>query len=182
VKFTETELPGVVLVEPTVFGDSRGFFFEVHHAEKYKAAGIERTFVQSNHSRSCKRTLRGLHIQVEHSQGKLVRAIRGSIWDVAVDVRRGSAHFGKWVGFELSEDNNRLLWVPEGFAHGFVVTSESADVLYQCTDMYHPEHERVIAWNDAELSIPWPVVDPVLSARDAKGMTLAAFRGLAESK
>ena len=174
-KFTQTELPGVVLVDPTVFGDARGFFFEVHHAEKYKAAGIDRTFVQSNHSRSAKGTLRGLHIQVEHSQGKLVRAIRGSIWDVAVDVRRDSPHFGKWVAFELSEDNHRLLWVPEGFAHGFVVTSESADVLYSCTDLYHPEHERVIAWNDAELALPWPVVDPMLSARDAQGMSLAAF-------
>ncbi len=175
-KFVETSLPGVMVVEPTVFGDARGFFFEVHHAEKYAAAGIDRAFVQSNHSRSSKGTLRGLHIQVEHAQGKLVRVIRGTIWDVAVDVRKGSSHFGRSVAVELSEENQKLLWVPEGFAHGFVVTSESADVLYSCTDLYHPEHERVLAWNDPELGIPWPVKDPMLSARDTKGSPLSSFR------
>ncbi|MFO0679520.1 MAG: dTDP-4-dehydrorhamnose 3,5-epimerase [Polyangiaceae bacterium] len=175
-KFVETSLPGVLVVEPTVFGDSRGFFFEVHHAGKFAAAGVERTFVQSNHSRSAKGILRGLHIQTRNVQGKLVRVVRGSVWDVAVDVRPDSPHFGRWFGTELSEDDKRALWVPEGFAHGFVVTSEVADVVYMCTDLYSPEHERVLAWNDPTVGIAWPVSDPKLNARDAAGLPLDAFR------
>ncbi len=166
-KVTQTELPGVLLLEPPRFGDDRGFFMEVFHARKYAEAGITGPFVQDNFSRSVKGTLRGLHFQEPHPQGKLVQVLAGAVFDVAVDIRRGSPHFGRWVGVELSADNRRQLWVPPGFAHGFCVLSERADFHYKCTDFYQPASERGIAWNDPDLGIAWPVTAPLLSAKDA---------------
>ncbi|MGB3543392.1 dTDP-4-dehydrorhamnose 3,5-epimerase [Rubrivirga sp.] len=162
----ETSLPDALVIEPRVFGDERGFFLERYHADRYAAAGIPATFVQDNHSRSPRGILRGLHFQKEHPQGKLVEVARGQIWDVIVDVRLGSPAFGQWEGVELSEDNHRQLWVPPGFAHGFCVTSDVADVFYKCTDVYRPDDEGGIAWDDPDLGIEWPVADPVLSAKD----------------
>jgi dTDP-4-dehydrorhamnose 3,5-epimerase len=176
VKFQNTPLKDVVLIEPRVFGDDRGFFLETWQAEKFSAAGIDATFVQDNHSRSTKWTLRGLHFQVEHTQGKLVRVTAGSVFDVMVDLRRSSPSFGKWWGIELTAENHRMLWVPKGLAHGILVTSESADFLYKCTDLYSPAHERTLAWNDSALAIDWPLpkgLSPKLSAKDASGMTFA---------
>jgi dTDP-4-dehydrorhamnose 3,5-epimerase len=173
-KFQNTPIQDVVLIEPQVFGDDRGFFLETWQAEKFSAAGIDATFVQDNHSRSAKWTLRGLHFQVEHTQGKLVRVVAGSVFDVVVDLRRSSPSFGKWWGVELSAENHRLLWVPEGLAHGILVTSESADFLYKCTDFYSPTHERTLAWNEPALAIDWPLprgLSPRLSSKDAQGMT-----------
>lgn len=169
-----TTIPDVLVLEPRVFGDSRGFFFESHNDERFKEeTGVEARFVQDNHSRSARGVLRGLHYQIEQPQGKLLRVVRGAIYDVAVDIRRSSPTFGKWVGVELSEDNNRQMWVPAGFAHGFLVTSETADVLYKTTDYYAPIHERCIAWNDATVGIDWPNgVSPSLSAKDAQGLPL----------
>ena len=164
--FLETELPGVILIEPVVHRDARGFFLESWHARKFAEAGIDATFVQDNHSLSGYGTLRGLHMQLRYPQGKLVRCTEGGIWDVAVDVRRGSPHFGKHVGVVLSSENMSELWVPGGFAHGFLVLSEMAQVQYKCTDFYHPEDELAIAWNDPELAVPWPISDVVLSDRD----------------
>ena len=162
-----TRLPEVVIVEPEFFGDSRGYFFEVFHSEKYAAAGLPKHFLQDNQSRSHKGTLRGLHYQLPpHAQGKLVQALTGRILDVAVDIRRSSPTFKQWVGVELSDDNKRLLWVPAGFAHGFLVLSESADVAYKCTSTYAPDFERNILWNDRELNIDWKITQPELSARD----------------
>lgn len=167
-KVTETELPGVLIVEPRVFGDERGFFMETFHAKKYEDVGIHGPFVQDNFSRSAKGILRGLHFQEPNAQGKLVQVLAGEVFDVAVDIRRGSPTFGKWVGVELSARNRRQLWVPAGFAHGFYVLSESADFHYKCTALYSPETERSIAWNDPELAIAWPLSgQPVLSAKDA---------------
>lgn len=168
---TELALPGVFLIEPRVFGDDRGFFYEsFNHAQFEKAIGTQVSFVQDNHSRSARHVLRGLHYQIQQPQGKLVRVVQGEVFDVAVDLRRDSPTFGRWVGEILSEQNKRQLWVPEGFAHGFVVLSESADFLYKTTDYYAPEHERCIIWNDPELGIEWPMeAEPVLSAKDAKG-------------
>ncbi|WNG36024.1 dTDP-4-dehydrorhamnose 3,5-epimerase [Archangium minus] len=163
----KTELPGVLILEPKRFGDDRGFFMEMFHAKRYAEAGIPGPFVQDNFSRSVKGTLRGLHFQEPNAQGKLVQVLAGAVYDVAVDVRRGSPTFGKWVGVELSADNRRQLWVPEGFAHGFCVISESADFHYKCTDVYTPAAERGIAWNDPDLGIPWPVTSPLLSPKDA---------------
>jgi dTDP-4-dehydrorhamnose 3,5-epimerase len=174
VKFQNTPLKDVVLIEPQVFGDDRGFFLETWQAEKFAAAGIDATFVQDNHSRSTKWTLRGLHFQTEHTQGKLVRVTAGSVFDVMVDLRRSSPSFGKWWGIELTAENHRMLWVPKGLAHGILVTSESADFLYKCTDLYSPAHERTLAWNDSALAIDWPLpkgLSPKLSAKDASGMT-----------
>jgi dTDP-4-dehydrorhamnose 3,5-epimerase len=162
-----TELPGVVLIQPRVFGDPRGFFLETYHADRYAAAGIDLPFVQDNWSRSVRGTLRGLHFQEPHPQGKLVQVVSGAVFDVAVDVRRGSPTFGRWVGFELSAENKWQLWVPPGFAHGFVVTSDVADFFYKCTGLYRPEAEQAIVWNDPDLDIRWPVADPLLSAKDA---------------
>jgi dTDP-4-dehydrorhamnose 3,5-epimerase len=173
VKVTPTELPGVLLVEPRVFGDARGFFLETFHAERYAGAGIVGPFVQDNLSRSVKHTLRGLHFQEPQPQGKLVHVLRGAVWDVAVDVRNGSPHFGAWVGLELSEDNRRQLWIPPGFAHGFCVLSDSADFFYKCTDFYAPESERCVRWNDPAIGIRWPVRSPRLSAKDAVAPALA---------
>ena len=172
--FAETELPGVILVEPDVHGDDRGFLLETYHAEKYAAGGISATFVQDNHSRSRQGILRGLHLQPTFPQGKLVRVVEGEVYDVAVDVRRGSPHFGKHVAVSLSAGNFAQLYVPPGFAHGFLVTSEVAQFEYKCTDLYHPEDELSIAWNDPELAIPWPIAAPSLAAKDAQATTLAA--------
>jgi dTDP-4-dehydrorhamnose 3,5-epimerase len=162
-----TPLPGVLLIEPRVFGDDRGFFLETFHSERYRSAGVPLPFVQDNWSRSAKGTLRGLHFQEPRAQGKLVQVCRGAVFDVAADVRRGSPTFGKWFGCELSEENKRQLWIPPGFAHGFCVTSESADFLYKCTELYAPELERGVAWDDPDLAIAWPTREPMLSKRDA---------------
>jgi dTDP-4-dehydrorhamnose 3,5-epimerase len=178
-KATRTEIPDVLLLEPKVFGDARGFFFESYNGRAFReATGIEPTFVQDNHSRSARGVLRGLHYQLKQPQGKLVRVVRGSVFDVAVDIRRSSPTFGQWTGAVLSEENHRQLWVPAGFAHGFLVLSEFADFLYKTTDYYAPEHERCIAWDDAGLGIAWPFAEhgieaPVLSAKDRSGV---AFR------
>jgi dTDP-4-dehydrorhamnose 3,5-epimerase len=181
-KFTQTPLAGVVLIEPNVFGDARGFFMETWQEEKFKAAGIDARFVQDNHSRSTRWTLRGLHLQVKHTQGKLVRVTSGSVFDVMVDLRRSSPSFGAHWSVELSADNHRILWVPEGLAHGILITSESADFLYKCTDFYSPEHERTLAWDDAALAIRWPLPDgvlPKLSAKDARGASFAEIEKFA---
>ena len=171
-KFRPTSLPGVIEVLPDVYHDQRGFFLETHHATKYVEGGIDAVFVQDNHSRTGKGTLRGLHMQLAHPQGKLVRVIEGEIFDVAVDVRRGSPHFGRHVGVVLTAENFRQLYVPPGFAHGFLVTSDAAQVEYKCSDFYHPEDEFTIAWNDPELAISWPIGSPTLSPKDAAGHRL----------
>ena len=173
-KVTRTAIAEVLILEPKVFGDARGFFFESFNQRAFvEATGVEAAFVQDNHSRSAKGVLRGLHYQIRQPQGKLVRVARGAAFDVAVDVRKSSPTFGRWVGVELSEQNNRQLWVPPGFAHGFVVTSETADFLYKATDYYAPEHERCIAWNDPRIGIDWPLEGPPsLSAKDAAGVSL----------
>jgi dTDP-4-dehydrorhamnose 3,5-epimerase len=171
-----TAIPEVLIIEPKVFGDARGFFFESYNARAFaQVTGLDLNFVQDNHSRSARGVLRGLHYQLKQTQGKLVRVVRGSVYDVAVDVRRSSPTFGRWVGVELSESNQRQLWVPAGFAHGFLVTSESADFLYKTTDYYAPEHERCIAWNDPAIGIAWPLEGgaPALSAKDQQGVPLA---------
>ncbi|MEM1245068.1 MAG: dTDP-4-dehydrorhamnose 3,5-epimerase [Acidobacteriota bacterium] len=175
-KFIPTDLPGVLLIEPTVFEDPRGFFFEVHHAGKFAEAGIEAAFVQDNHSASQRNTLRGLHAQRTRPQGKMVRVLAGTIFDVAVDIQPDSEHFGRWVGYELSAENRRQLYIPEGFAHGFAVTSERAEVEYKCTALYDPSDEIAIAWNDADIGIDWPVSEPTLSPRDAGAPTLAEIK------
>lgn len=169
----ETALPGVLIIEPRVFGDERGFFLETYSAERYKAAGIPLDFVQDNHSRSSKGVLRGLHFQLNNPQGKLVRVVSGSVFDVAVDILVGSPTFGQAAWVELSADNKRQFYVPPGFAHGFVVTSETADFEYKCTDYYHPEDEGAVLWNDPELNIPWPIDKPLLSAKDSDARALA---------
>ena len=169
-----TALPEVLILEPKVFGDARGFFMESYNARAFReATGLDANFVQDNHSRSARGVLRGLHYQLKQPQGKLVRVVRGAVFDVAVDVRRSAPTFGQWVGVELSEDNHRQLWVPEGFAHGFLVLSESADFLYKTTDYYAPEHERCIAWDDPAIGIQWPLDGaPKLSAKDQAGIPL----------
>lgn len=170
-KATPLAIPDVVLIEPKVFGDERGFFFEsFNQAQFEEAIGKSVQFVQDNHSRSAKNVLRGLHYQIQQPQGKLVRVVQGEVFDVAVDLRRSSKTFGQWVGETLSADNKRQLWIPEGFAHGFVVLSETAEFLYKTTDYYAPAHERCILWNDATLAIQWPAgIQPILSAKDAQG-------------
>ena len=171
-----TEIPDVVLLEPDVFGDSRGFFQESFNARTFaEMVDADVTFVQDNHSRSSKGVLRGLHYQIEQPQGKLVRVVNGAVFDVAVDIRRSSATFGQWVGFELSADNHRQLWVPAGCAHGFLVLSDSADFVYKATDFYAPEHERSILWNDPSIGIDWPIDgEPALSDKDKLGAPLAS--------
>ncbi|TVO57610.1 dTDP-4-dehydrorhamnose 3,5-epimerase [Denitromonas halophila] len=171
---TATDLPEVMIIEPKVFGDARGFFLESFNAKAFaEATGVELPFVQDNHSRSAQGVLRGLHYQIKQAQGKLVRVVRGAVFDVAVDVRRSSPNFGRWVGVELSEDNNRQLWVPPGFAHGFLVLSDSADFLYKTTDYYAPEHERSVLWNDPAIGIDWPLTgEPLLSGKDKAGVLL----------
>lgn len=175
-KATPTAIPDVLLIEPRVFGDARGFFFESFNQRDFaQATGVHAAFVQDNHSRSARGVLRGLHYQIRQPQGKLVRVVAGTVFDVAVDLRRASPSFGQWVGAVLSEDNKTQLWIPPGCAHGFVVLSESADFLYKTTDYYAPEHERCIAWNDPTLNIDWPDLGqaPVLSAKDAAGVAWA---------
>ncbi|WP_179404315.1 dTDP-4-dehydrorhamnose 3,5-epimerase [Burkholderia guangdongensis] len=171
---TATALPDVKIIEPKVFGDARGFFFESFNAREFaNEIGVDVEFVQDNHSRSSRGVLRGLHYQIEHAQGKLVRVVQGEVFDVAVDLRRGSPTFGKWAGVALSADNRRQLWVPPGFAHGFVVVSESAELLYKTTDYWFPEHERVLLWSDPALGIDWPIeTEPVLAVKDAAGKPL----------
>lgn len=173
-KSISTAIADVFILEPKVFGDTRGFFFESFNTRAFaEATGMDVQFVQDNHSRSAKGVLRGLHYQILHPQGKLVRVVRGSVFDVAVDIRKASPTFGKWVGVELTEDNHRQLWVPPGLAHGFLVTSESADFLYKTTDYYAPEHERCLAWNDPDIAIEWPLEgEPQLSAKDKLGKLL----------
>ena len=177
-KVTPTAIPDVLIIEPKVFGDARGFFYESFNQKAFnEATGTDYQFVQDNHSRSTKGVLRGLHYQVQNAQGKLVRVARGRVFDVAVDVRKGSPTFGQWAGVELSEENNRQLWIPPGFAHGFLVTSDSADFLYKTTDYYAPEHERSIAWNDPAIGIDWPLAAhgieaPVLSEKDRAALPL----------
>lgn len=174
IQVTATALPEVKIIEPKVFGDARGFFFESFNGREFAEhveAGVE--FVQDNHSRSAKGVLRGLHYQIEHPQGKLVRVVEGEVFDVAVDIRESSPNFGKWVGVTLSVDNHRQLWVPPGFAHGFVVLSESAQFLYKTTDYWFPEHERSLLWNDPQVGIEWPFEgEPLLAAKDAAAKTL----------
>lgn len=174
--FVRTPIAGVVLIEPKVFGDARGFFMETWHVEKFKTAGIDAVFMQDNQSRSTQWTLRGMHLQTEHTQGKLVRVTSGSVFDAVVDLRRSSPTFGRWWGAELSDENYRMLWVPPGLAHGILVTSPTADFLYKCTDVYSPAHERTLAWDDPTVGIEWPLpacTAPNLSAKDQKGSSLA---------
>lgn len=162
-----TSLEGVFLIEPRVFLDNRGFFLETYHQKKYEEAGIKQTFVQDNHSHSVRGTLRGLHYQLLHPQGKLIEVVCGAIFDVAVDIRKGSPTFGKWLGIHLSADEHHQIYIPEGFAHGFCVLSEQADVIYKCTDIYTPGDEYGIRWDDPQLAIGWPVRNPILSPKDA---------------
>jgi dTDP-4-dehydrorhamnose 3,5-epimerase len=171
---TPTDIPDVLVLTPKVFGDSRGFFFESFNGRDFaQATGLQVDFVQDNHSKSARGVLRGLHYQIQHPQGKLVRVVEGSVFDVAVDIRASSPTFGKWVGEILSEANHKQLWVPPGFAHGFVVLSESAQFLYKTTDYWYPEHERSLAWNDPEVAIAWPIdFEPQLATKDAAGKFL----------
>ena len=170
-KVTRLAIPDVVLIEPKVFGDARGFFFESFNQKAFnEATGTNHHFVQDNHSRSAKGVLRGLHYQIQQPQGKLVRVVRGAVFDVAVDIRKSSPTFGRWVGAELSEDNQHQLWVPPGFAHGFLVLSDLADFLYKTTDYYAPQYERSILWNDSDLNIDWPIGEPILSNKDRQGL------------
>jgi dTDP-4-dehydrorhamnose 3,5-epimerase len=172
-RVVETSLPDVWILEPRVFGDDRGFFYECYNRRAMAALGLDVEFVQDNHSRSAKYVLRGLHYQIRQPQGKLVRVVAGSVYDVAVDLRRSSKTFGQWVGFELSAENKRMAWIPPGFAHGFLVLSEFAEFLYKTTDYYAPEHERTLMWNDATLDIDWPLDgEPLLSGKDARGVAL----------
>ena len=173
-KAIATAIPDVLIIEPNVFGDERGFFFESFNQRRFnELVGRDVDFVQDNHSRSARNVLRGLHYQIQQAQGKLVRVVQGAVFDVAVDIRRGSPTFGQYVGLELSADNKRMLWVPEGFAHGFVVLSENAEFLYKTTDYWAPEFERSIIWNDAAIGIQWPIQgEPTLSAKDRQGKTL----------
>lgn len=174
-KVIATSIPDVLIIEPQVFGDERGFFFESFNERHFaELTGVHASFVQDNHSRSTKNVLRGLHYQIQQPQGKLVRVVVGEVFDVAVDIRHNSPTFGKWVGITLSAENKRQLWIPEGFAHGFVVTGDSADVLYKTTDYWAPEHERCIIWNDPAIGIQWPIEsEPTLSDKDVAGKLLS---------
>jgi dTDP-4-dehydrorhamnose 3,5-epimerase len=173
-RVTPTELPDVLLIEPRVFGDDRGYFYESYNQRALAAAGLAAQFVQDNHSRSARGVLRGLHYQIEHAQGKLVRVATGEVFDVAVDLRRSSPSFGRWVGYSLSAENKRTLWIPPGFAHGFLVVSEFADFLYKTTDYWYPQFERTLLWSDPALAIAWPhAAPPTLAVKDAAGVPLA---------
>lgn len=179
---TATPIDGVLVLEPKVFGDARGFFFESFNARDFEqATGIKEIFVQDNHSKSSKGVLRGLHYQVEHAQGKLVRVTQGEVFDVVVDIREGSSTFGQWFGLELSETNKKQIWIPKGLAHGFLVLSEVAEFLYKTTDYYYPEYERSLLWNDAAIGIQWPVhlldVELIMAAKDVNAGTLDALIG-----
>ncbi|MGZ8190143.1 MAG: dTDP-4-dehydrorhamnose 3,5-epimerase [Methylococcaceae bacterium] len=169
-----TAIPGLFIIEPKVFGDNRGFFFESFNARHFaELTGITKSFVQDNHSKSSKNVLRGLHYQIQQPQGKLVRVVAGEVFDVAVDIRKNSPTFGQWLGVTLSADNKRQFWIPEGFAHGFIVTSESAEFLYKTTDYWAPQHERCILWNDPAIGIEWPIdTNPLLSDKDKLGQLL----------
>ena len=176
-KVSHSKLKGCVIIEPRVFGDERGFFLETFQTVRYQQeAGIDLAFVQDNHSRSARGVLRGLHFQKTKPQGKLVRVVRGEVYDVAVDIRNGSPTFGEWEGVILSEDNKKQFWVPPGFAHGFVVLSDTADFEYKCTDYYDPSDEGSILWNDPDLDIPWPIANPVLSTKDQSAKRLVDLR------
>ncbi len=173
--FIPTDIPEIIIIEPEVFGDARGFFMETYQANRFAQAGIQANFVQDNHSGSCQGTLRGLHYQIRQPQAKLVRVIYGEVYDVAVDIRRSSPSFGKWVGVNLSAENKRQIWVPAGFAHGVYILSEWAELVYKVSDLYAPEWERTLLWNDPELGIPWPLINkqmPILSKKDAEGKSL----------
>jgi dTDP-4-dehydrorhamnose 3,5-epimerase len=172
-KVTATEIPGVVVIEPDVFRDPRGFFMETFHAGKFRSQGLPEIFVQDNQSRSSRGVLRGLHYQLQHPQGKLVRVLNGEVFDVAVDIRRGSPFFGRWAGLVLSDKNMKQIYIPPGFAHGFCVLSEQADVVYKCTDLYAPGDEYGIAWNDPAIGIEWPQVDYLLSDKDRRNPRLS---------
>jgi len=172
-KITPTALPTVLLIEPDVHRDARGFFLETWHATKFAEEGLDASFVQDNHSRSQRRTVRGLHVQLAKPQGKLVRVSAGEIFDVAIDIRHGSPTFGRYVGVELSAENFRQLWIPEGFAHGFCVLSDTAELQYKCTDVYDPTSELTIAWDDPTIGIQWPIGNPLLSDKDRAGRLLA---------
>ncbi len=175
-KFVPTQIPDVIIIEPQVFGDDRGFFMETYHADKFKEVGLDLNFVQDNHSKSKQGILRGMHYQIKQPQGKLVRVVSGEVFDVAVDMRKSSPTYGKWVGEYLSAENKKMLWVPPGFAHGFYVTSETAEFVYKCTDLYAPEYERSLLWNDSYIGIAWPLVngeEPLLSDKDRQGMPFA---------
>lgn len=178
-KVEQTKLEGVLLVTPQVFGDERGFFMETYNQQKAIELGLPGEFVQDNHSRSSYGVLRGLHFQTPTWQGKLVRAVRGEIYDVAVDIRTGSPTYGEWVGFYLNEENKQQLYVPEGFAHGFCVTSDIAEVVYKCTSLYAPEQEGSLQWNDPDVGVQWPVPEPILSAKDEAGTLLKDLPSLA---
>ena len=178
-KVERTQIPEVLVLEPDVYGDARGFFMETWNARAFERLGIKEKFVQDNHSRSSKNVLRGLHYQLRQPQGKLVRVIAGEIWDVAVDLRRSSPSFGRWTGLKLDAAAKRMLWIPAGFAHGFLVLSEIAEVQYKTTDYYAPEHERTLLWNDPALGIDWPALDtptggPVMTEKDRKGVLIAS--------
>lgn len=172
-KIISTSLPGVYIIEPQVFNDKRGFFMETYHQRKYTEAGLGQVFVQDNISSSVRGTLRGLHYQLKHAQAKLVYAVKGTIFDVTVDIRRGSPNFGQWTGVHLSEENKHQLLVPEGFAHGFCVISDTADVIYKCSDFYAPDDEGGILWSDPALAIDWPIMKPILSTKDGQLPLLA---------
>jgi len=173
---TPSALPDVLIIEPKLFGDARGFFFESYNRRAFHdATGLDVDFVQDNHSRSAQGVLRGLHYQIEHAQGKLVRVVAGAVFDVAVDIRKSAPTFGRWVGVELSAANKKMVWIPPGFAHGFLVLSDDAEFLYKATDYYAPSHERTIAWNDPDIGITWPLTGaPLLSAKDQAGARLSA--------
>jgi dTDP-4-dehydrorhamnose 3,5-epimerase len=174
-RFIPTDIPEVIIIEPQVFGDTRGFNMETYHSSRFAQAGIQANFVQDNHSGSRQGILRGLHYQIRQSQAKLVRVICGEVYDVAVDIRRSSPSFGKWVGVNLSAENKRQIWIPAGFAHGFYTLSEWAELVYKVSDLYAPEWERTLIWNDPELGIPWPLINkqmPILSKKDAEGKPL----------
>lgn len=174
-KYIKTSIPDVVLIKPTIFGDHRGFFMETWHQYAFRENVSDVDFVQDNHSKSSQGILRGLHYQIQNPQGKLVRVVHGNVFDVAVDMRQSSPNFGQWVGVELSAENHHMLWVPPGFAHGFYVTSESAEFVYKCTDYYSPEYERSLRWNDSSLNIKWPLLDtnPSLSDKDRAGSSFS---------
>ena len=165
-EFEQTKIPEVILIKPTVIEDHRGFFMESYHIEKFKLGGIDCTFVQDNYAKSVQNTLRGLHFQVKYPQAKLLRCLKGKVFDVAVDIRQGSPFFGKWVGEELSEDNKYQLFIPQGFAHGYYVMSETAEIAYKCSEIYHPQDEQGILWDDPDIAIEWPVKNPILSKKD----------------
>ena len=166
-EFIQTEIPDIILIKPTVIEDHRGYFMESYHIEKFKIGGIKSVFVQDNHSKSVQNTLRGLHFQVQYPQAKLLRCLKGEVFDVAVDIRQDSPYFGKWVGEELSEENRYQLYIPKGFAHGYYVMSETAEIAYKCSEVYHPEDELGVRWSDPNIAIEWPALNPILSNKDA---------------